>query len=94
VFPNPEMFDPSRWYNATSDDAYTAFSIGPRTCLGRKFSLTEGVCWIAHIMKNFTVEPLLAEGEDLNTWKQRNLEKGIFKLSFSIGGSPLTFKRR
>ncbi|PVF91148.1 cytochrome P450, partial [Serendipita vermifera] len=53
VFPNPDVFDPSRWYNATSDDAYTAFSIGPRTCIGRKFSLTEGVCWIAHIMKNF-----------------------------------------
>jgi hypothetical protein len=45
-------------------------------------------------MKNFTVEPLLAEGEDLNGWKMRNLEKGTFKLSFSVGGAPLTFKRR
>jgi hypothetical protein len=45
-------------------------------------------------MKNFTVEPLLAEGEDLAGWKRKNLDKGNFKLSFSIGGSPLTFKRR
>jgi cytochrome P450 len=68
------MYKPSRWYDATSDDAYTAFSIGPRTCIGRKFSLTEGVCWIAHIMKNFMVEPLLSDGEDLDGWKRRNLD--------------------
>ncbi|PVF95572.1 NAD(P)-binding protein [Serendipita vermifera] len=81
-------------YNATSNDAYTAFSIGPRTCIVCKFSLIEGVCWIAHFMKNFMVEPLLAEGEDLAGWKKRTLDKGKFKLSFSIGGAPLTFKRR
>ncbi|PVF92167.1 cytochrome P450 [Serendipita vermifera] len=94
VYPNPDVFNPSRWYNATSDDAYTAFSIGPRTCIGRKFTLAEGVCWVAHVIKNFAVGPLLADGEDLDDWKHRNLAKGEFKLTFAVGGAPLTFTRR
>ncbi|PVF91731.1 cytochrome P450 [Serendipita vermifera] len=94
TFPEPHLYKPSRWYNATSDDAYTFFSQGPRTCLGRKFSLTEGVCWIAHIMKNFTVAPLLANGEDLQGWKKRVLDTGSFGFSFSVNEAPLVFKRR
>jgi hypothetical protein len=45
-------------------------------------------------MKNFTVEPLLAPGEDLKGWKSRVLENTSFKLSFSIANAPLTFKKR
>jgi hypothetical protein len=46
------------------------------------------------MMKTFTVEPLLAEGENIDRWKYRNLEKGQFKMTFAVGGAPLTFKRR
>ncbi|CAG8704398.1 12589_t:CDS:2, partial [Acaulospora colombiana] len=90
----PHLFKPSRWYNSTSDDAYTVFSVGPRTCIGRKFSLTEGVCWIAHLLRNFTVEPLLSQGESVESWKERVLENGTFKLSFALKDAPLVFKRR
>ncbi|PVF93479.1 hypothetical protein CPB86DRAFT_715387, partial [Serendipita vermifera] len=65
-----------RWYSATSDDAYTILSIGPRTFIEHKFNLKEGVCYIAYFVKNFTVEPSLAEGEDLTGWKKRTLDKG------------------
>lgn len=41
-FPQPECFRPSRWYNAATDEAYTAFSGGPRACVGRRFALVEG----------------------------------------------------
>ncbi|PVF91732.1 cytochrome P450 [Serendipita vermifera] len=94
IFPEPHAFKPSRWYNNTSDDAYTVFSVGPRTCIGRKFSLTEGVCWIAHLLRNFTVKPLLSQGESVEGWKERVLETGTFKLSFALKDAPLVFKRR
>ncbi|KAH8110759.1 cytochrome P450 [Phellopilus nigrolimitatus] len=48
-FPDPYVYKPSRWYEQESSnvpDAFTAFSIGPRACIGRKFATTEAVVLI------------------------------------------------
>jgi hypothetical protein len=45
-------------------------------------------------MKEFTVEPLLLSGEDVDGWRTRVMEAGSFKLSFSLKEAPLVFKRR
>ncbi|KAK0458102.1 cytochrome P450 [Desarmillaria tabescens] len=36
-FNEPEKFKPSRWHGISNEsEAFTAFSIGPRACLGGK----------------------------------------------------------
>jgi len=94
TFPNPGEYRPSRWYDVTSDDAFTAFSIGPRTCIGRKFALTEGVCFIAHVLRDYRVEPLMERGESLGAWKERVLMKVTHGFTLSIADAPLKFTRR
>lgn len=80
----------------TSDDAYTAFSGGPRTCIGRKFALTEAVCWLSNVLRDWEVTPLLdsENGETLEMWKVRVMGKAKLTLSLSMGNAPLVFKRR
>lgn len=79
---------------------YTAFSNGPRTCIGRKFALTEAVCFLANLLRDFEVNPLLknkkgGKGEEtLEEWRKRVLDDTSFGLSLVIQKAPLVFKRR
>lgn len=53
-FPNPNDFRPERFAPGTEGSippfAYLAFGAGPRTCIGRTFSLMEGVAVLATIL--------------------------------------------
>lgn len=95
-FPEPTRYRPSRWYGVTSDDAYTAFSGGPRTCIGRKFALTEAVCWLANLLRDWEISPLLdtENGEDLEMWKERVMGRAKLMLSLTMGSAPLVLNRR
>ena len=54
VFPNPNRFDPKRWFGAKPDPyEYVAFSAGPRLCLGVSFAQLELKLTIARIMQRF-----------------------------------------
>ncbi|TEB34368.1 cytochrome P450 [Coprinellus micaceus] len=74
-FEDPESFKPSRWCGVSKDsDAFTAFSIGPRECIGRKFATVEAVALLALLLRDFKIEPLLLNGETLDAWKTRVLD--------------------
>ncbi|CCA68436.1 hypothetical protein PIIN_02300 [Serendipita indica DSM 11827] len=94
TFPSPDKFVPSRWYNSSSDEAYTTFSAGPRACVGRKLALVEAVCFLANLLKDYRVEPLLNDGEDEEGWRKRVLEKATVSITLNIETSPLKFTRR
>ncbi|KAG8774819.1 hypothetical protein FRC20_004197 [Serendipita sp. 405] len=94
LYPEPEKFKPSRWYGVTSDEAYSAFSLGNRVCIGKKFALTESVCFLANVMRDYTVEPLLKPGETLDSWKDRVLNETKCELTMTLVSSPVTFRRR
>ncbi|KAJ7461725.1 cytochrome P450 [Mycena galericulata] len=50
----PERFidtDSYRWPR----DAFVAFSAGPRNCIGQRFALTESVCMLAHLVRNYEI---------------------------------------
>ncbi|MGF1455112.1 MAG: cytochrome P450 [Alphaproteobacteria bacterium] len=63
VWDDPEAFDPDRFTPAavkTRDRyAYMPFNLGPRTCIGMGFALTEGTLALALIAQAFRVETLL-----------------------------------
>jgi cytochrome P450 len=51
-----EDFRPERWLTGELDDigaGYIPFFMGPRTCLGKDFSLTESSYAIIRILQNF-----------------------------------------
>ncbi|EPS96416.1 hypothetical protein FOMPIDRAFT_1053342, partial [Fomitopsis schrenkii] len=50
TFADPERFKPSRWYGAHEPDL-TVFGLGPRACLGRKFSMMEAVCLLSLLLR-------------------------------------------
>jgi cytochrome P450 len=54
VFPNPNRFEPSRWFTARPDPyQYIPFSAGPRLCLGYSFALLELKLTVARIVQRF-----------------------------------------
>ena len=57
LWPDPDVFDPGRFLpggsGIPSRYAYVPFSIGPRTCTGAMFGLTEAVLCLATLAARF-----------------------------------------
>ncbi|GLB42270.1 putative cytochrome P450 [Lyophyllum shimeji] len=63
-FDEPEKYKPSRWYGISNEsEAFSAFSIGPRACIGRRFATTEAVAFLTMLLRDWEVEPILKQGE-------------------------------
>ncbi|KAF9223689.1 cytochrome P450 [Gyrodon lividus] len=108
-FADPEEFRPSRWYKKNQEnlnekdtllesEEYTAFSVGPRSCLGRKFATTEAVCFLALLLRDWRVEPLLAvkpdgKVETKDEWRERVMQATI-RITMGVKDVPLRFVRR
>lgn len=91
-FEDPDTFKPSRWYNVHENDL-TMFSLGPRACIGRRFALTEGICYLARVLRNWKVM-ILPEGEETKEkWSDRVL-RGYTIMNFGIGKVPVRLVRR
>jgi len=93
---DPHTFNPSRFLGDWPRDAFLPFSAGPRSCLGRRFSETEGVAILTYMIKHFRVdvleEPQFA-GETFEQRKKRLLRCRTALTLYPIK-APLMFKRR
>jgi unspecific monooxygenase len=59
LWPQPEVFDPTRFLpGAPPPDrfAYLPFGVGPRVCIGAQFALTEATLVVATMIKAFRIE--------------------------------------
>lgn len=93
-FEEPEEYKPSRWYNISSEsEAFSAFSIGPRACIGRRFATTEAVAFLTMLLRDWRVEPILKDGENKETWRKRVLDAHL-ALTLGVADVPLRFTRR
>jgi cytochrome P450 len=66
---------------------------GPRTCIGRRFATTEAVCFLALLLRDWRVEPILREGETRLDWQDRVLQAHL-KLTLAVRDVPIRFIRR
>lgn len=58
-FPNPEVFDPTRFYPGAGERhkfAYLPFGGGPRTCIGNTFALTEAILALSMMIREVRAE--------------------------------------
>ncbi|KAF8675334.1 hypothetical protein AX14_005122 [Amanita brunnescens Koide BX004] len=93
-FDEPEKFKPSRWGKVSSEsEIFSAFSVGQRTCIGRKFSTVEAVSFLSTLLRDWKVDPLLSNGETIQSWTDR-VFKGTTSLLLGICDVPLKFSRR
>ncbi|KAH9938044.1 cytochrome P450 [Fomitopsis serialis] len=68
---DPHTFNPSRFLGDWPRDAFLPFSAGPRSCLGRRFSETEGVAILTYMIKHFRVDVLEEPQFAGETFEQR-----------------------
>ncbi|KZT05609.1 cytochrome P450 [Laetiporus sulphureus 93-53] len=94
---DPFTFKPSRFLAPDwPRDAFLPFSGGARSCLGRRFSETEGVAILTYMIKHFRVdvrdEPQFAH----ETFQQRKARLLNSKAAITLYPvkAPLVFKRR
>ncbi|EPQ50621.1 cytochrome P450 [Gloeophyllum trabeum ATCC 11539] len=93
LFPDPERFMPSRWYDSCDSDL-TFFGMGHRICLGKKFAMVEAVTFLALFFREWKVEPVLADGETLAQWQERTMQMGMRGLAFGVRDVPLKLNKR
>jgi len=93
-FDEPEKYKPERWYGITAEsESFTAFSVGPRICIGRKFATVESVAFLAMLLRDWKTEPLLRDGETAGAWRTRVLDAKMV-LTLGVDDVPLRFIRR
>lgn len=95
-WPSPHQFKPERFLGDWPKNAYIPFSMGARSCLGRKFAEIEGTVILSMLIRNYritiTEDPAFA-GE---TFEQRKAR--VFKvysvITLTPEKIPVTFTRR
>ncbi|KAL5531294.1 hypothetical protein ACEPAG_4171 [Sanghuangporus baumii] len=95
-YPDPYAYKPSRWYEqeySGMPDAFTAFSFGPRACIGRKFAMTEAVCWLTMLLRDFKVEVIMKPGETKEQARDRVLQAQMV-MTLSVNHVPIRLVRR
>ena len=95
TYPSPGKFDPSRWYGIAEPDI-GMFGNGPRGCIGRKFSHTEGLTFLALFLRDWHIDVVLKAKETRAQYEERVMGKaGFAGLSFGVTGEiKLRLKKR
>ncbi|EGN97680.1 hypothetical protein SERLA73DRAFT_111009 [Serpula lacrymans var. lacrymans S7.3] len=93
-FPDPEIFEPSRWEDSTvNTDAFVGFGHGPRVCIGDRFSIVESICFLVMLLRTWKVEVNLLNNETLEQWRQRVLT-GKNTVTLCLGEVSLKLTKR
>ncbi|KAH9973810.1 cytochrome P450 [Lactifluus volemus] len=93
-FPDPYKYDPSRWRGVIPEsEEITAFSVGPRTCIGRKFAVVEAVCFLTLLIRDWMIEPIMNPGETGEQWRDRVMQANV-RMTLSVNALPIRLRRR
>lgn len=62
-------------------------------CIGRKFAITESVCWLTMLLREWRVEPILQPGETKEKWQRRVMDAKLV-MTLGVADVPARFVRR
>ncbi|KAF8981867.1 cytochrome P450 [Cyathus striatus] len=94
-FEDPQEFKPSRWHGITNElESYYAFGFGPRACIGRKFAMTEGVCLLTMLLRDWKIEPLLQDNENIDAWYSKLFSDARPLATLAIANVSIRLVRR
>jgi len=100
-YPEPEKFNPDRFIgNNWNKDAFLAFSLGARSCIGRKFAEVEVVAALTALVTRYTIHltnEMEAEFKATNltmTQKMDRLLKSQVLITTTPVNVPLVFRKR
>ena len=93
-YPDPERYDPSRWYDVQNETDLTYFGLGPRACLGRKFALVVAAALMTCLMRDWKFEVPLRDGETKAQWRERVMQGKYAGLGFGVHHIPIKMSRR
>jgi cytochrome P450 len=71
-----------------------AFPKGPRACIGRKFATVEATCFLALLLRDWKVLPILRDGESKEEWAARVMGETRILFTLGVGDIPIRFVRR
>ncbi|KAJ7491712.1 cytochrome P450 [Mycena galericulata] len=97
VFPEPDEYRPSRWYNGSTyrSAGFVARSQRPRACLGRKFTYTEALCFLSLFLRDWHLDMPLKTGESRAQYEERVMGRaGRVGMAFGCGSVALKLTRR
>ncbi|KAJ3555774.1 hypothetical protein NM688_g2393 [Phlebia brevispora] len=96
IYKDPDAFYPRRWASPDlSADEMLSFGVGPRVCLGKKFSMTESVCFLTHVLRDWKFDVKLENGETRAEWQDRIMKPyHTFDLNDDVRLKPSTSNRR
>ncbi len=88
LWTDPDLFDPARFLPGAREKidrfAYLPFGAGPRICIGMGFAMQEALTIMAHVLKNFRLDP--APGHVVEPVQRVTLRPK--------GGMPLILRQR
>ncbi|KAJ6447909.1 cytochrome P450 [Mycena vitilis] len=91
TFPDPDVFRPSRWYGVSEHDI-TMFGMGPRACIGRKFSHTESLCFLVLVLRDWKVGVPLCAGETCKNYEEHVMGRAGMEGGLGFGVGPVSLK--
>ncbi|KAG8779245.1 hypothetical protein FRC15_010281 [Serendipita sp. 397] len=92
---DPHDFRPERFMGDYNRDAFFSFAAGPRSCMGRRFSETEALTFLAVLVLNYRFEGTpLNEQETVEERNARLLRWKMGSLTLYPEKLPLTLVRR
>jgi hypothetical protein len=66
---------------------------GPRTCVGRKFSIVEAVSFLTLLVRDWIIEPVMNPGETGEQWRERVMQADV-ALTLTVKPLSVRLKRR
>ncbi|KAF8997082.1 cytochrome P450 [Cyathus striatus] len=94
-FEDPQEFKPSRWHGITNEsESYYAFGFGPRACIGRKFAMSEAVCLLTMLLRDWKIEPLLQDNETVDAWYGKLFSDAHSLVTLAIANVSIRLVRR
>lgn len=70
------------------------FGVGPRACIGQRFAMTEAMCFLIMLLRDWRLDVILKDGETRDAYEKRVMVGGRIGLAFGVMPFGMKLTRR